>query len=262
MRGLSKSTPLVSSLEQLGEVGLLFVKTVRNLWKKPREHRIFLQQLEEIGVRSLPVISLTAAFGGLVFGLQTYVGFHRYIGPGSEAYGGPIISLGLTKELIPILVGLMVSGRVGSAMAAEIGTMKVTEQIDALFSLGANPIRYLVVPRVLASFVMLPCLTLYGDIIGIACGFFYNVVLMGVNRVIYLQNTLRYLELWDVLSGLIKAAIFGVVIAILGCWQGLRTEGGAEGVGRATTRTVVLASISILILNFFLSKALPATVGT
>lgn len=253
---------LLSGFEQVGEVGLLFFKVLSNLAKKPREHQILLHQLEEIGVRSLPVISLTAAFGGLVFGLQTYVGFHRYIGPGSEAYGGPIISLGLSKELIPILVGLMVSGRVGSSMAAEIGTMKVTEQIDALFSLGANPIRYLVVPRVLAAFIMLPCLTLYGDIIGIACGFFYNVVLMGVNRVIYLQNTLRYLELWDVGSGLIKAAIFGVVIAVIGCWQGLKTEGGAEGVGRATTRTVVLASISILILNFFLSKALPATVGT
>ncbi len=253
--------PLLSSMEQLGEVGLLLLKTLQNLFKKPREHRIFLRQLEEIGVRSLPVVSLTAAFGGLVFGLQTYVGFHRYIGPGSEAYGGPIISLGLSKELIPILVGLMVSGRVGSSMAAEIGTMKITEQVDALFSLGANPIRYLVVPRVLAAFFMLPCLTLYGDIIGISCGYFYNVVLMGVNRIIYLQNTLRYLELWDVGSGLIKASIFGLVIATIGCWQGLKTEGGAEGVGRATTRTVVLASISILILNFFLSKALPATLG-
>jgi len=251
----------MGSFEQLGEVGLLFFKTLQNLFKKPREHRIFLRELEEIGVRSLPVISLTAAFGGLVFGLQTYVGFHRYIGPGSEAYGGPIISLGLSKELIPILVGLMVSGRVGSSMAAEIGTMKITEQIDALFSLGANPIRYLVVPRVLAAFFMLPCLTLYGDIIGISCGYLYNVILMGVNRIIYLQNTLRYLELWDVTSGLIKASIFGLVIATVGCWQGLKAEGGAEGVGRATTRTVVLASISILVLNFFLSKALPATLG-
>jgi phospholipid/cholesterol/gamma-HCH transport system permease protein len=250
---------VLGAFEQLGEVGLLFFKTLKNLFRRPREHKIFLQQLEEVGVRSLPVVSLTAAFGGLVFGLQTYVGFHRYIGPGSEAYGGPIISLGLSKELIPILVGLMVSGRVGSSMAAEIGTMKITEQIDALFSLGANPVRYLVVPRTLAAFIMLPCLTLYGDIIGIACGYFYNVALMGVNRIIYLQNTLRYLELWDIGSGLIKSAVFGVVIAVIGCWQGLKTEGGAEGVGRATTRTVVLASISILILNFFLSKALPAT---
>jgi len=262
MPDLFRKVQVLAVFEELGEVTLLFLKTLKNLFRRPREHKIFLQQLEEIGVRSLPVVSLTAAFGGLVFGLQTYVGFHRYIGPGSETYGGPIISLGLSKELIPILVGLMVSGRVGSSMAAEIGTMKITEQIDALHSLGANPVRYLVVPRTLAAFFMLPCLTMYGDIIGIACGFFYNVTIEGVNRVIYLQNTLRYLELWDVASGLIKSAIFGVVIAIIGCWQGLKTEGGAEGVGRATTRTVVLASITILILNFFLTKLLPATLRT
>jgi phospholipid/cholesterol/gamma-HCH transport system permease protein len=174
-------------------------------------------------------------------------------------YGGSIVSTGLAKELIPILVGLMLSGRVGSSMAAEIGTMKITEQIDALFSLGANPVRYLVVPRTLASLFMLPCLTLYGDFIGIACGYFYNVVIEGVNGHIYWENTLMYLEVWDVFSGLIKAAVFGVVIAIIGCWQGMKTEGGAEGVGRATTRTVVIASILILVLNFFLTRALPAT---
>jgi phospholipid/cholesterol/gamma-HCH transport system permease protein len=250
---------VLSAFEQVGEVGLLVFKTLDNLFRRPREHKSLLQQLAEIGAGSLPVVSLTAAFGGLVFGLQTYVGFHRYIGPGSEAYGGPIISTGLAKELIPILVGLMVSGRVGSSMAAEIGTMKITEQIDALFSLGANPVRYLVVPRTLAALFMLPCLTLYGDIIGIFCGYFYNVIVEGVNKTIYIQNTLIYLELWDVASGLIKSAVFGVVIAIIGCWQGLKTEGGAEGVGRATTRTVVIASILILILNFFLSKGLPAT---
>jgi phospholipid/cholesterol/gamma-HCH transport system permease protein len=252
---------LLAFAEQLGEVGLLLSKTLRNMFRRPWEMKNFVNQLEEIGVRTLPVVSLTAAFGGLVFGLQTYIGFHRYVGQGSEAYGGPIISLGLSKELIPILVGLMVAGRVGSAMTAEIGTMKITEQIDALFTLGADPNKYLVVPRTAASILMLPCLTLYGDMIGIACGFFYNVGLMGVNRVVYLRNTLLYLELWDVASGLIKAAIFGLVIAVVGCWQGLKTEGGAEGVGRATTRTVVIASISILILNFFLSKALPASLS-
>lgn len=252
--------PLRPFFQQLGEVGILLNKTLKNSFKRPWEKKIFIQQLESIGVKSLPVISLTAAFGGLVFGLQTYIGFHRYIGPGSEAYGGPIISLGLSKELIPILVGLMVAGRVGSAMAAEIGTMKITEQIDALFSLGANPIQYLVVPRTLACLIMLPCLTLYGDIIGMAAGFFYNVYLMGVNRIIYLKNTLLYLELWDVTSGLIKAAVFGVIIALIGCWQGLKAEGGAEGVGRATTQTVVIASICILIVNFFLSKAFPSSI--
>jgi phospholipid/cholesterol/gamma-HCH transport system permease protein len=250
IRAMMRKSYTVRALVQLGEVGELFWKTLRNLLKRPREHQTLLQQLEEIGVRSMPVVSLTAAFGGLVFGFQTYIGFHRYIGAGSEAYGGPIITLGLCKELIPILVGLMISGRVGSSMAAEIGTMKITEQIDALYSL-----------RALAAFFMMPCLTLYGDIIGIAAGYFYTVVLMGVNRFVYVSYTTQYLELWDVMTGLIKAAVFGVVIAIVGCWQGMETEGGAEGVGRATTRTVVLSSITILILNFFISKVLPATLS-
>jgi phospholipid/cholesterol/gamma-HCH transport system permease protein len=252
---------LAEFFRQLGEVALLSSRTFRNLFKRPWEKKIFLQQLEEIGVRTLPVISLTAAFGGLVFALQTYLGFHRYIGPGSEAYGGPIISLGLTKELIPILVGLMAAGRVGSSMAAEIGTMKITEQVDALFTLGADPNRYLVVPRTVAAFLMLPCLTIFGDIIGIICGLIYNVVIMGVNGTVYLRNTLLYLELWDVLTGVLKAGVFGVIIAVIGCWQGLKAEGGAEGVGRATTRTVVIASISILISNFFLSKFLPGNLS-
>ena len=244
-------------LEQMGEVGLLMGRTLRNLFRRPFEARIFLQQLESVGVNSLSVVSLTAAFGGLVFGLQTYSGFHKYIGPGTEVYSGPIISVGLCKELIPLLVALMVAGRVGSSMAAEIGTMKITEQIDALFSLGADPYRYLVVPRTLAGLIMLPVLTIYGDMIGIFAGFFYNIVGMGVNRVVYIRNALLYFDFWDVCVGLIKALVFGFVIASVGCWQGLRTEGGAEGVGRATTRSVVIASICILILNFFLSKALP-----
>jgi phospholipid/cholesterol/gamma-HCH transport system permease protein len=252
---------LYTFLRELGEVGILTGRTLRNIFRGPWEKAIFIHQLEEIGVRSLPVVSITAAFGGLVFGLQTYLGFHRYIGPGSEAYGGPIISLGLSKELIPLLVGLMVSGRVGSAMAAEIGTMKITEQIDALVSLGADPNRYLVVPRTVACFIMLPILTLYGDIIGMVGGFCYNIYIMGVNRVVYIRNTLLYLELWDVVTGLIKAAAFGVVIALIGCWQGMKTTAGAKGVGKATTRTVVIANICILILNFFLSKVLPASLG-
>jgi phospholipid/cholesterol/gamma-HCH transport system permease protein len=257
MPALPLAGPMRNFITQIGEIAELTFRTFRNLFRKPWEGRIFLQQLDEIGARTLPVVSLTAAFGGLVFGLQTYVGFHRYIGQGSEAYGGPIISLGLSKELIPILVGLMVAGRVGSSMAAEIGTMRITEQVDALFSLGADPNRYLVVPRTAAAFLMLPCLTLFGDLIGILCGMLYNVTIMGVNGTVYIRNTLLYLQFWDVATGLIKASVFGVIIAIVGCWQGLKTEGGAEGVGRATTRTVVIASISILIVNFFMSKFLP-----
>ena len=244
-------------LQQMGEVGIQIGRTFRNIFRRPFEMRIFLQQLESVGVNSLSVVSLTAAFGGLVFGLQTYTGFHKYVGPGTEVYSGPIISVGLCKELIPLLVALMVAGRVGSSMAAEIGTMKITEQIDALYSLGANPNRYLVVPRTLAALLMVPVLTLYGDMIGIFCGFFYNIVGMGVNRIVYIRNALLYFNFWDVCVGLIKALVFGFVISTVGCWQGLRTEGGAEGVGRATTRSVVIASICVLILNFFLSKGLP-----
>ncbi|MCR4409288.1 MAG: ABC transporter permease [Candidatus Saccharicenans sp.] len=244
---------------ELGQVYDLAVKGFRAIFQRPFEKRNFWQQLEEVGVNSLPVVSLTAAFGGLVFGLQAYLAFHRYIGPGSESQGGPIIAVGLCRELIPILVGLMVAGRVGSAMAAEIGTMKITEQIDALFSLGANPVKYLVAPRILASMIMVPCLTLYGDVIGIFGGYTYNVLLMKVNKTLYVQNTLKYFEMWDISVGLIKALVFGLVIAIIGCWQGMTAEGGAEGVGRATTKSVVVASITILILNFFLSKILPAT---
>lgn len=256
MSSPSKPSLLLAFFEQLGEIGLLNLHTLKNLFRRPWEWNILMQQLEEIGVRSLPVVAITAAFGGLVFGFQTWTGFHRYIGSGSEAYSGAIITLGLTKELIPILVGLMISGRVGSAMAAEIGTMKITEQVDALFSLGADPVRYLVVPRTLAALTMLPALILFGDIIGIVCAFAFNI-LVGVNWYIYMKNTLLYVEVWDVVTGLIKGAIFGVVIAQIGCWQGLKTRGGAEGVGRATTRTMVTAAILVLILNFFISKALP-----
>jgi len=253
-----RHVPIVSPfLQQMGEVAILMGRTARDIFRRPFEARIFIQQLESVGVNSLSVVSLTAAFGGLVFGLQTYTGFHKYVGPGTEVYSGPIISVGLCKELIPLLVALMVAGRVGSAMAAELGTMKITEQIDALASLGASPIRYLVVPRTLAAVLMVPILTLYGDMIGIFCGFFYNIVGMGVNRVVYIRNALLYFEIWDVCAGLVKAFIFGFVIATVGCWQGLKAEGGAEGVGRATTRSVVIASICVLILNFFLSKALP-----
>jgi phospholipid/cholesterol/gamma-HCH transport system permease protein len=244
---------------ELGQVFELGVKGLKGIFQGPFEKRNFIQQLEEVGVNSLPVVSLTAAFGGLVFGLQTYLAFNRYIGPGSESQGGPIIAVGLCRELIPILVGLMVAGRVGSAMAAEIGTMRITEQIDALFSLGASPVKYLVVPRILASVIMVPCLTLYGDVIAIFGGYAYNVLLMKVNPTLYVQNTLKYFEMWDVLVGLIKAFHFGLVIAVVGCWQGMTAEGGAEGVGRATTKSVVVASIVILILNFFLSKILPAS---
>ncbi|MFC2158249.1 MlaE family ABC transporter permease [Acidobacteriota bacterium] len=257
----SQSSILESIALQMGEVGLLFWRTLLGLFRRPWEKKVFVQQLEEIGVRSLPVVSLTATFGGLVLGLQSYHAFHQYIGHGSEAYGGPIIAIGLVKELIPIFVGLMVVARVGSAMTAEIGTMKITEQLDAMTCLGANPVNYLVAPRTLAFLFMLPCLTLYGDVIGMVGGYVYNVLIMGVNGVIYTRNTLLYLEFWDVCIGLIKAGVFSFIIVIVSCWQGMRTEGGAAGVGRATNRSVVISSVCILVFNFFISKILPSTMA-
>ncbi len=251
--------PVARFFSEVAQVFDLVVRAGRGVFQKPFETANFVQQLEEVGVNSLPVVALTAAFGGLVFGLQSYLAFHRYIGPGSEAQAGSIIAVGLCRELIPILVGLMVAGRVGSSMAAEIGTMKITEQIDALISLGANPVNYLVVPRTLASIIMVPALTVYGDFIGIFGGYAYNVLLMHVNHTLYVNTTLKYFEMWDISVGVIKAVVFGFVIAIIGCWQGLSTEGGAEGVGRATTKSVVVSSICILIINFFMSKVLPAT---
>ncbi len=250
--------PLFSPLfYDIGDVGILMARTLRNLLRRPFERGNFAASMEDVGIMSLPVVSITSAFGGLVFGLQTYIGFHKYVGPGTEVYSGAIIAVGLAKELIPLLVGLMLAGRVGSSIAAQIGTMKITEQVDALVTLGADPNRYLVVPRTLASMIMVPSLILYGDMIGTTCGFLFNTLGMGVNRVMYLRNTLLYITLWDISVGLIKGVVFGFVIAVIGCWQGLKAEGGAEGVGKATTRAMVDASIIIIMLNFFLSKMLP-----
>lgn len=249
----------IKFLEGIGEISFLFYQTIINIFRKPWEKRIFIKQLEEIGVNSLPVVTLTAAFTGLVYALWGYIGFHRYIGPGSEAYAGPVIALGLVKELIPVLVGLMVAGRICSSFAAEIGSMKVTEQLDALYTLGAEPIKYLVVPRTIAAFIMLPLLTVYGDAVGLFFSYSYMVYLMKVNKYLYYSITLQYIETWDLITGLIKASSFGVIIAIVGCYYGLKTEGGAQGVGKSTTNSVVLASILILIVNFFWSKFLPST---
>ncbi|MCP2604963.1 ABC transporter permease [Candidatus Aminicenantes bacterium AH-873-B07] len=249
----------IKFFEGVGEVSFLFYQTLINIFKKPWEKRIFVRQLEEIGINSLPVVIITAAFSGLVYALWGYIGFHRYIGPGSEAYAGPVITLGLVKELIPVLVGLMVAGRICSSIAAELGSMKVTEQIDALYTLGADPIKYLVVPRTLAAFLMLPLLTIFGDAISLLCSYGYMVYIMNVNKYLYYNITLQYIETWDIITGLIKASSFGIIIAIIGCYYGLKTEGGAQGVGKSTTNSVVVASILILIINFFWSKFLPST---
>jgi phospholipid/cholesterol/gamma-HCH transport system permease protein len=204
--------------------------------------------MEEVGVRSIPVVVITAAFTGMVLALQSFTGFKRF---NAETLVGTVVALSVTRELGPVLTGLMVSGRVGSAMAAELGTMRVTvtEQIDALYTLATNP-------RFLASVIMLPILVIFADIIGIMGGYFVSVRILGTNPTIYVRRTWDYLELNDIYSGLLKACVFGMIMATISCYQGFYTEGGAEGVGKATTKAVVLSCLLILISNYFITALL------
>jgi phospholipid/cholesterol/gamma-HCH transport system permease protein len=240
-------------LQESGRITMLFGQTVLWIFRPPFDVREPLSQMEEIGVRSIPVVVITAAFTGMVLALQSFTGFKRFH---AETLVGTVVALSVTRELGPVLTGLMVSGRVGSAMAAELGTMRVTEQIDALYTLATNPVKYLIVPRFLASLVMFPILVVFADIIGIMGGYFVSVKILGTNPTIYIRRTWDYLELNDIYSGLLKACVFGMIMATISCYQGFYTEGGAEGVGKATTRAVVVSSLLILISNYFITALL------
>lgn len=238
------------------ETGLWFRMLVRTiLWtfRPPFEGIEWLRQMVRVGVDSVPVVFLTTMFTGMVMALQTYNGFHRVH---AENFVGSVVALAMLRELSPVLVALMVTGRVGSSMAAEIGTMRVTEQLDALEALATDPVQYLFVPRVIAGIVMLPLLTILGDALGVGGGYLVGVKLMGANPVVYEQNTYQFLTMNDVWSGLIKSAVFGLILTLTGCVRGYYTKGGAEGVGRATTAAVVSASLIILLSDFFLTKLL------
>ncbi len=237
-------------LDESGRVILLFYKTLIWTFRPPFDIRNLLKQIEEVGIKSIPVVLITGTFTGMVLALQSYTGFKRF---NAEAFVGTVVALSMTRELGPVLSGLMVSGRVGSAMAAELGTMQVTEQIDALYTLATNPIKYLIVPRFLASLIVMPVLTVFTDVVGILGGYLVSVKLLGSNPTVYLRRTYDYLDLEDIYIGLFKAFIFGMIIAIIGCYQGFNTQGGAEGVGKSTTRAVVLSSLLILIANYFIT---------
>jgi len=212
------------------------------------------RQMVRVGFDSIPVVLVTTLFTGMVLALQTFNGFARFH---AENLVGSVVALSLTRELAPVLTALMVTGRVGSAMAAEIGTMRVTEQIDALTSLATEPVQYLIVPRVTASVLMMPLLVIMGDAVGIYGGYLVAVQLLGANPVAYLDNSFQYLHVSDdVVSGIIKAAVFGLVFSLIACVRGYMTTGGAEGVGRSTTRAVVAGSLSVLVVDFFLTKLL------
>jgi phospholipid/cholesterol/gamma-HCH transport system permease protein len=215
--------------------------------------RQILLQLFRIGYSSLPVVALTAFFTGGALALQIYLGSSRF---NAESLVASIVALGITRELGPVLAGLMVAGRVGASIAAELGTMRVTEQIDALVTLSTNPYKYLVGPRLIAAVISLPLLVAVGDTIGIMGGYFVGTRSLGFNSFAYIKNTSDFLELGDVTSGLIKAAVFGFIIALMGCYHGFNSKGGAQGVGRATTDAVVSAAILILASNFLLTSLL------
>ena len=240
-------------VEEGGKVTVLLAQTLAWIFRPPMQGREILKQMEEVGVRSFPVVVITAAFTGMVLALQSFTGFKRF---NAESMVGTIVALSMTRELGPVMTGLMVSGRVGSAMAAELGTMRVTEQIDALFTLATNPIKYLIVPRFLAAAIMLPILVIFADVVGILGGYFVSVQILGTNPTLYMRRTWDYLEFEDLYSGLLKAVFFGMIVATISCHQGFSTEGGAEGVGRATTKAVVISSLTILISNYFITAVL------
>jgi phospholipid/cholesterol/gamma-HCH transport system permease protein len=237
-------------VEEGGKIFIMFFKTVLWTFRPPFNFKNILSQIEEVGVNSIPVIVITGAFTGMVLSLQSHTGFKRF---GAETFVGTVVALSITRELGPVLSGLMVSGRVGSAMAAELGTMQVTEQIDALYTLATNPIKHLIVPRFLATTIIMPILTVFADIIGIIGGYVVSVYVLGSNPTIYERRTWDFLKLNDVYSGLLKATVFGMIIAIVSCYQGFNTEGGASGVGKATTKAVVLSSLLILVANYFIT---------
>jgi len=235
---------------QLGEIFQLLVEALRSLHQQRPSGKDFLYQLQFIGVKSQSVVITTGAATGMVLCAQTFLQFHKVK---MDTATGAVVSIGMSSELGPVLAALMLTGRVGAAMTAELGTMKVTEQIDALRTLAAHPVDTLVVPRFLALLASAPLLTAQSVVVGIISSWLVGVHLLGIDSAYYLVNMTRYTDPSDVLTGLIKSVVFGAIIAVVSCYKGLTCQGGAEGVGKATTEAVVVASISILITNFFLT---------
>ncbi len=253
------NVPLVTvlgrmTLSFLALTGAVTTFAGRGLWhcfQPPIYRRQILRQMLEIGYYSLPVVGLTAIFTGMVLALQSYTGFARF---SAESAIPSVVVVSITRELGPVLAGLMVAGRVGAAMAAELGTMRVTEQIDALTTLSTEPFKYLIAPRIIAAIVTLPLLVLVADAIGILGGYLVGIYKLDFNEQSYLRNTIDFLEVMDVVSGLVKAAVFGFLISLMGCYHGYHSRGGAQGVGAATTNAVVSASILILTANYLITE--------
>lgn len=235
----------------VGRIAEFMALAIYHVFAPPYFFKNLIKQMISIGYYSLPVVGMTTLFTGMVLALQSYTGFTRF---NAESAIAGVVVLSITRELAPVLAGLMVAGRVGASIAAEIGTMRVTEQIDALSTLSVNPFKYLVAPRVLASTLMLPCLVLVGDIIGVFGGYIVSIYSLGFSPGSYLTQTWEVMQNMDVMSGLIKAAVFGLIVAMMGCYHGYNSGRGAQGVGAATTNAVVSASILILVFNYLLTQ--------
>ena len=242
---------IFSFFHSIGELVDFFLNCVKYLITEKFYINIFLTQFMKIGFNSLPVVGLTSIFTGMVLALQSYTGFSRF---SAESAIPNVVVLSITRELAPVLAGLMVAGRSGAAIAAEIGTMKVTEQIDALKTLSTNPFNYLIIPRILAGIISLPLLVIIGDIIGVMGGYLICVNLLNFNPTVYLQNTYNFVQFIDVFSGLVKASVFGFLITFMGCYHGFNAKGGAQGVGQSTTYSVVSSSILILLMNYIITS--------
>ncbi|HEV8630894.1 MAG TPA: ABC transporter permease [Thermoanaerobaculia bacterium] len=234
-----------------GDLAFLTGRTAAALLRPPWDLRAWIEQMERIGVRSLGVTYVTTLFTGMVLALQTAYSLPQI---GVKYYIGTVVSKSLVRELGPVLIALVVGGRIGAGMTAELGTMKVSEQIDALRSMAVDPVRKLVLPRVLATMLMLPALTILGDVVGIIGGLIIGVTALDLSAGFYMNDVLTALSLEDVWSGLGKALVFGYFIAIIACRNGLTVQGGADGVGRATTRTVVTGAMFVLVSDFFLTQ--------
>ena len=238
-------------LAAIGRITVFMASAVSHIFRPPLYPRELGQQLLQVGYFSLPVVGLTAIFTGGALALQIYSGGSRF---NAESVVPSIVAIGMVRELGPVLGGLMVAGRVSSSIAAEMGTMRVTEQIDALTTLSTNPIKYLVVPRLLAATLAMPVLVFIGDTLGILGGYLVGTQRLGFNAAAYLKNTWDFLEAEDIVSSLTKAAVFGFIVALMGCYHGYNSGRGAQGVGRATINAVVSASVLILAANYMLTE--------
>jgi phospholipid/cholesterol/gamma-HCH transport system permease protein len=242
---------LLTGLEHVGASAILFKNTLRHLFSRPFETEQVMSQLHHLGVRSLSITTITAIFTGMVLALETAYTLSEY---GAKMLIGKAVALSMVQELGPVLTGLVVAGRVGAGITAELGSMNVTEQVDAMRALGADPVKKLVMPKLVAIFVMLPSLTILADFVGILGGMFISVAELGQTSAFYSRQVITSLTFRDVLTGTGKTPFFALIIGLVACYNGLRTTGGADGVGRSTTQTVVTASILILVSNFFLTK--------